>query len=140
MFWSEDNIKQKSTYKELNNQVASLAKTLKCEKNLKPNGLMIGSMPNVPHAVIAMLETTSIGAIWSSDSPDFGVDGALDRLGQIEPKVLFTCNRCFCNNKQIDACDKVKHIGKRLKDSLNHTIAFDHVDSNNASWPSHFKS
>ena len=64
----------------------------------------------------------------------------MDRFGQIEPKVLVACNGHFYSNKQIDACDKVKHIEQRLKDSLNHAIAFDHVDSNDASWPSHLKS
>ena len=112
IFWSEDNIKQKMTYKELNNQVTSLAKTLKYEMNIKPNDVIIGFIPNTHYAVIAMLATMSIGAIWSSGSPDFGVDGALDRFGQIEPKILFACNGCFHTNKQIDACDKVKHIEK----------------------------
>jgi len=140
IFWSEDNIKQKMTYKELNNQVISLAKTLKYEMNIKPNDVIIGFIPNTPHAVIAMLATTSLGAIWSSGSPDFGIDGALDRFGQIEPKVLFACNGYYYNGKQIDICDKVRHIEQRLKDSLNYTIVFDYIDSNNTSWPSHFKS
>ena len=64
----------------------------------------------------------------------------MDRFGQIEPKVLFACNGYFYSSKQIDACDKVKHIEQRLKDSLNYTIVFDYVDSNNTSWPCHFKS
>ena len=63
MFWSEDNMKHKMTHKELNNQVTSVAKTLKCEINIKPNDATIRFMPNVPNAVIAMLATTSIGAI-----------------------------------------------------------------------------
>ena len=63
IFWSEDNIKQKMTYKELNNQVMSLAKTLKYEMNIKPNDVIIGFIPNTHYAVIAMLATMSIGAI-----------------------------------------------------------------------------
>ena len=56
-------------------------------------------VPNTPHAATSMLATTSIGAIWSSGSPNFGIGGALDTFGQIEPKVLFACNGHFHNNE-----------------------------------------
>ena len=72
--------------------------------------MWLGLAPNTPHAAIVTLATTSIGAVWSSGSADFGIDGTLDAFEQIEPKVLFTHNARFCNNEQIDTCDKVKHI------------------------------
>ena len=93
----------------------------------------LGFMHNTPHSAISMLATTSIGTIWSSGSPDFGIDGALDRFEQIEPKVLFACNGSFHNNEQIDVCDKVKYVEQRLKDSSNCVIAFDCTDRINAS-------
>lgn len=69
-----------------------------------------GYLPNVPEAVIAMLAATSLGATWSSASPDFGVQGVLDRFGQIEPTVLFAADGYFYNGKAFDCLDKVGEI------------------------------
>ncbi len=81
----------------------------RCAAALRPAGVepgdrVAGFLPNVPEAVIAMLATASLGAVWSSCSPDFGVRGVLDRFGQIEPKVLFAADgyvyagkRCDCS-------------------------------------------
>jgi len=71
-------------------------------------------MPNLPGTVIAMLAATSIGAIWSSCSPDFGVQGVLDRFGQIEPKVLFAADGYFYNGKTIHIVDRLKAIAENL--------------------------
>ncbi|MDH3806408.1 MAG: acetoacetate--CoA ligase, partial [Gammaproteobacteria bacterium] len=69
-----------------------------------------GYLPNCPEAIIAMLAASSIGAIWSSCSPDFGINGVVDRFGQIEPKVLFATNGYFYNGKRIDALPVVAGI------------------------------
>jgi acetoacetyl-CoA synthetase len=76
-------------------------------------------MPNTSQAVIAMLATSSIGAIWSSCSPDFGINGVLDRFGQITPKLLFGCDGYYYNGKTVDSvpilqkiCEKITSIEK----------------------------
>ncbi|MGB5410276.1 MAG: acetoacetate--CoA ligase, partial [Woeseiaceae bacterium] len=69
-----------------------------------------GFLPNCPEAIIAMLASSSIGAIWSSCSPDFGVNGVLDRFGQIEPKVLFACNGYYYNGKRFDSLPLIAQV------------------------------
>ena len=71
-------------------------------------------MPNIPETIVAMLATASIGAIWSSCSPDFGINGVMDRFGQIEPKVLFGCEGYFYNGKTIDSLPRLKEICSKI--------------------------
>jgi acetoacetyl-CoA synthetase len=97
------------TYAELYDQVARLSKSLK-EMGIKTGDRVAGFMPNMIETVVAMLATTSMGAIWSSCSPDFGVQGALDRFGQIEPRLLFTANGYFYNGKSHTSLGKVIDI------------------------------
>ena len=78
-------------------------------------------MPNMPEAVIAMLATASIGAIWTSCSPDFGVQGVLDRFGQVKPKILIAANAYFYNGKTHDCLEKISAICSEM-DSIQHTI------------------
>src|SRR4029450_6330985 len=73
-----------------------------------------GYLPNVPEAIIAMLATTSLGAIWSSCSPDFGAGGVLDRFGQIAPKVLFTADGYFYAGKSIDSLALIGDVAPQL--------------------------
>ncbi len=97
------------TYAELYAQVSRLAKAL--EKNGVGIGDRVaGFLPNMIETVIAMLATTSLGAIWSSCSPDFGVKGMLDRFQQIAPKVLFTANAYVYNGKTHDSLDRVAAV------------------------------
>ena len=86
---------------------------------IEPGDRIAGFMPNISQAVIAMLATSSIGAIWSSCSPDFGINGVLDRFGQITPKLLFGCDGYYYNGKTIDSvpilqkiCGKITSIEK----------------------------
>ena len=76
-----------------------------------------GFIPNIPESVIAMLAATSMGAIWSSCSPDFGIQGVMDRFGQIEPVVLFTTTAFFYKGKRVDLMPKIKEITKKSKAS-----------------------
>ena len=97
------------SYSQLKHQVAS------CAAGLKKAGIVAGDrvgavMPNVACTIIAMLATTAIGATWSSCSPDFGAQAVIDRLGQIEPKLLFVCDGHFYNGKTHDAHEKIKQI------------------------------
>src|SRR4029077_6766170 len=73
-----------------------------------------GYLPNLPEAAIAMLATASIGAIWSSCSPDFGVHGVLDRFGQIAPKVLFTADGYYYAGKRLDSLQPIAEVLAKL--------------------------
>jgi acetoacetyl-CoA synthetase len=84
------------------------------EAGVKPADRVAGYMPNVPGTVIAMLATASIGAVWSSCSPDFGVQGVLDRFGQIEPRVLFAADGYFYNGKTIDVLPRLAEVAGNL--------------------------
>ncbi|WP_206812920.1 acetoacetate--CoA ligase [Paradesulfitobacterium ferrireducens] len=97
------------TYGMLYDRVARLAKSLRA-MGVTTGDRVAGFMPNMAETVIAMLATTSIGAIWSSCSPDFGIKGVLDRFGQIQPKVLFTANGYYYNGKALDSLERVAGI------------------------------
>jgi acetoacetyl-CoA synthetase len=101
------------TYGELYQQVAGLAQSLR-DLGIKRGDRIAGFMPNMIETVIAMLAATSIGAIWSSCSPDFGIKGVLDRFGQIEPRILFTADGYFYNGKDFDSLDRISEIIKDL--------------------------
>ena len=113
IFKSEGQPSINITYAELYDEVASLAKSLK-EYGINPGDRVVGFMPNMPHAIIAMLAATSLGATWSSCSPDFGIKGVLDRFGQIKPRVLFTANGYPFKGKQFDSLERISHIIKEL--------------------------
>jgi acetoacetyl-CoA synthetase len=97
---------------ELRRETAQVAAWLGA--HIDPGDRVAGWLPNVPEAVTAMLATTSLGGVWSSCSPDFGAEGALDRFGQIEPKVLFACGGYHYNGKLISTVDKVRQVAERI--------------------------
>jgi acetoacetyl-CoA synthetase len=103
----------KITYAELYDEVARLAKSLRLA-GVQTGDRVVGFMPNMPAAIIAMLAATSIGATWSSCSPDFGIKGVLDRFGQIKPKVLFTANGYSFKGKNVDSLERIANILKEL--------------------------
>ncbi len=113
IFKSESQEAVRVTYAELYDQVARLAKSLR-ELGVKVGDRVVGFMPNMIETVSTMLATTSIGATWSSCSLDFGIKGALDRFGQIKPKVLFTANGYFYNGKVFDSLERVADIMEDL--------------------------
>jgi acetoacetyl-CoA synthetase len=113
VFWGEDRLRASVTYAELYDEVSRLAQALRAA-GVKPGDRVAGYLPNLPGAAIAMLAATSIGAVWSSCSPDFGVQGVLDRFGQIEPRVLFAADGYFYNGKTIDIIDRLKEIAANL--------------------------
>jgi len=126
MFWGEDKVKRSLTYKELYQQTTQLAAYLK-SIGVQKGDRVAGYVPNTPEAVIAMLATTSLGAIWSSCSPDFGVSGLLDRFTQIEPKVLIMADGYYYNGKTFSCLDKSDDLQKGLP-SLNKTIVFPYIN------------
>ena len=89
------------------------AKALK-EAGVRVGDRVVGFMPNMPQSAIAMLAAASLGAIWSSCSPDFGIKGVLDRFGQIKPKVLFTANGYSFKGKSIDSLERIADIINKL--------------------------
>ena len=113
VFWGEDKVKGRASHAELYRAVAQTARALR-DMGVVKGDRVAAYLPNVPAAVVAMLATASIGAIFSSASPDFGVQGVLDRFGQIAPKVLFACDGYFYNGKAIDCLGKVAEIAARM--------------------------
>jgi len=109
IFKGESQPVRKLTYAELYSEVAKTAAALRTA-GVEKGDRVAGFVPNMPESIIAMLATTSIGAIWSSSSPDFGIKGVLDRFSQIEPKVLFAANGYFYNGKSHDSLEKLKSI------------------------------
>jgi acetoacetyl-CoA synthetase len=101
------------TYAQRYDEVARLAKSLK-ELGIQPGDRVVGFMPNMPESIIAMLAATSMGATWSSCSPDFGIKGVLDRFGQIQPRVLFTANGYSFKGKKLDSLERISNILKEL--------------------------
>ncbi len=108
-FRAEDQVDYTLTYNQLYEQVASLAAWLK-SKGLNPGDRVAAYIPNMPEAVVAMLAATSLGAVWTSTSPDFGADSVVDRFGQTEPRFLFTVDGYFYNGKRHELSDKITQI------------------------------
>ncbi len=109
VFWGEDKVKRRLSHGQLYSLAARLAEAMKA-MGVVAGDRIAGFMPNMPETVAAMLATASIGAIWASASPDFGVQGVLDRFGQIEPKLLFSADGYWYNGKSHDVRQKVAGI------------------------------
>ncbi|TGK15123.1 acetoacetate--CoA ligase [Leptospira fluminis] len=114
-YTGESGVGTKMTFSELRGRVGSLAEYLR-SLGVSPGDRVAGLMPNVPDTVVSMLATTSIGAVWSSCSPDFGAKGVLDRFGQIRPTVLVTTDRYEFKGKSLPLAGIVKEITKELPD------------------------
>ena len=113
VFWGENAVRRKVSYAELYDLVSRTAQAMRA-MGVAPGDRIAGFMPNMPETIVAMLATTSIGAIWSSCSPDFGVQGVLDRFGQIEPKVLFCVDGYYYSGKTHDTLARVQEIARQL--------------------------
>ena len=113
VFWGEEQLKSQVTWAELYAEVSRLAQALRAQ-GVKPGDRVAAYLPNLPGAVIGILATASIGAVWSSCSPDFGAQGVLDRFGQIEPKVLLAVDGYFYLGKSIDVLPRVAEIAAHL--------------------------
>ena len=97
------------SYKELFTAVGQVASRLQ-KMGVQPEDCIAGFLPNASEAVISMLAVASMGAAWSSCSPDFGVRGVLDRFGQIKPRILFAANAYIYNGKKFDCLEKIEKI------------------------------
>ena len=127
IFQAEDKAHKTLSYADLYHQVARLADALR-QAGVGVGDRVAGFMPNIPETVIAMLATTSIGAIWSSCSPDFGVSGAVERFSQIEPKVLFCADGYFFKGNRVDSIQRVKEISAQIP-CIEKIIVVDYTQS-----------
>ena len=113
------------SFATLYNRVSQLAQALRAD-GVGPGDRVVGFMPNLPETVVAMLAATSLGATWSSCSPDFGIKGVMDRFGQIEPTVLFTADGYFYAGKQHDSLKRIGDIAAQLP-SLRRLVVVPYV-------------
>ncbi|MDI1302867.1 MAG: acetoacetate--CoA ligase [bacterium] len=109
----ENGERRALSYAELFDAVSHVAACFRAQ-GITAGDRIVGFMPNVPETVIAMLAATSIGAIWSSCSPDFGLQGVLDRFGQIAPKILICTDGYYYNGKRVDCLERIAALRKQL--------------------------
>jgi len=125
------------SWKELKTKVASMASYLK-SLGVTKGDRVVAFLPNIPEATISFLAVNSIGAIWSSTSPDFGTDSVIDRFFQINPKVLIAVDGYYYNNKSFDKTNTVKDIVSALP-SLEKVIIHPYLNENDLSnFPDNF--
>ena len=125
VFWGEDRIKRRMTHKNLYALVSRIARALQ-DAGVVKGDRVAGYLPNVPEATAALLATASLGAVWSSCSPDFGVQGVLDRFGQIEPKVLFCADGYLYGGKEFDSQEKASQVLEQLP-SVEECVVIDYL-------------
>jgi acetoacetyl-CoA synthetase len=113
VFWGEDKVKRRLSHGDLHDRVAALAAHFR-GIGLKPGDRVAGFVPNMPESIIAAMAAASIGCVWSSCSPDFGVQGVLDRFGQIEPRVLITADGYWYNGKSHDCLERAAEFLAKL--------------------------
>ncbi len=113
VFWGEDKVRKRVTWSELSVAVAR-AQALLEDLGVRSGDRVVAILPNMPESVIAVLAAVSIGAVWSSCSPDFGLQGLQDRFGQIAPKVVITCDGYHYGGKTFDLSEKVAGIISKL--------------------------
>jgi len=126
IFRNEGGESGRLSYSELSARVARLAKSL-LEIGVMPGDRVAGFMPSLPETVIAMLASVSLGAVWSSCSPDFGIRGALDRFGQIGPKILFTADGYHYGGKRFDSLERVRGIAGAIP-SIQRVVVVPYLD------------
>ena len=128
--WSEPgpDPARRLTYAQLYDEVARVAAALRA-MGITAGDRVAGFMPNIAETVIAMLAAASIGAVWSSCSPDFGVNGVLDRFGQIAPRILFCADGYRYSGQEIDCLERVREIAERIP-SVERVVVVPHLDQN----------
>jgi acetoacetyl-CoA synthetase len=110
---AEDKRSGELSWNELRSQVASLAEWMRA-MGVGEGDRVAGYLPNIAESVVAMLATASLGAIWTSTSPDFGQQSVVERFGQTEPKILITTDGYYYNGKTLDIRAKVRGIAEQL--------------------------
>lgn len=128
VFWDEDRPKRRISFGDLKRQVAGLGAYFRAS-GVGPGDRVAVYAHNGPEAVVSMLAAASLGAVWSSCSPDFGPRGVLDRFGQIEPKILIASDGYHYKGRRIERMDCVREIADRLE-SVEQTLVVPHLDAN----------
>ena len=122
VFWGENKVRRKVTFAELQELVSVTAQAMRA-MGIGKGDRVAAMMPNMPETIAALLATASIGAIWSSCSPDFGTQGVLDRFGQIEPKILFCVDGYYYSGKTHSVLARVREIATQLP-SVEKVVVF----------------
>lgn len=123
----ENGTRSETTFDQLYMQVAAIAAALRV-RGIEPGDRVAGFMPNITETVVAMLAATSLGAVWTSCSPDFGFQGVMDRFGQVKPKVLFAADGYYYNGKAHDSLEKVRQIAEEIE-SLEQVVIVEVVEN-----------
>jgi len=135
-FQAENKAEYSLSFNELYQQIAAVTEWLQLQ-GVEKGDRVAAFMPNMPETIVAMLATTSLGAIWTSTSPDFGEESVIDRFGQTQPKILFTVDGYFYNGKTIDIRSKVKAVQEALptlRQTVEVPLATVTGDANGGSW------
>ncbi|MDB3946559.1 acetoacetate--CoA ligase [Candidatus Pelagibacter sp.] len=119
-FISENGFREIKNWRDLNINVKKVSAFLR-KLNIKSKDRVVAYMPNIPETVEAFLGTVAIGSIWSSCSPDFGINGVIERFSQIKPKVLFVTNEYFYNGKRINVLERIPEIIKKIP-TVKHVV------------------
>ena len=127
VFRNERGARRELNWRALRAEVARVAAGLR-EDGIAPGDVVAGFLPNLPETVVAMLAATSIGATWTSCSPDFGIQGVLDRFGQVKPRVLFTADGYYYAGKTIDSLAPIAGVLKQLP-SVTRVVLVPYVES-----------
>lgn len=127
VFWGENKVKKTLTRQELREAVSKVAQALK-EYGVKPGDRVAGYVPNTHQTLVCALAATSLGAVWTSCSPDFGVSGVLDRFKQVDPKIFIAADKYLYRGRFHDCLDKVQEIQKGLP-SLKKTLIFSYDET-----------
>jgi acetoacetyl-CoA synthetase len=125
VFWGEDRIKRRLSHADLYLAVARFSAALRAQ-GVKPGDRVAAYLPNMPETIVCMLATASIGAVFSSASPDFGVQGVVDRFGQIEPTILIAVDGYYYRGKKVDCLGKLREVVDRLP-SVEQTVVVPYV-------------
>ena len=125
--WNESGRQRVISWRNLHDEVARVAASLR-EHGVRSGDRVAAFLPNIPEAVIAMLASASIGAVWSSCSPDFGVQGVLDRFGQIEPRIQFCADSYTNGGRKIDCLERVAHVVEQIP-SIEQVVVVPYGDS-----------
>jgi acetoacetyl-CoA synthetase len=128
IFRGEDSVRRTLTYNQLYDEVAKTAAALKA-LGVVPGDRVVGFVPNMPESIIAMLAAASLGAVWSSCSPDFGIKGVLDRFGQTRPKVLFTADGYFFKGTPLSSIERIAGIVAELP-SIEKIVVVPYISDN----------
>jgi acetoacetyl-CoA synthetase len=125
VFWDETGFRRRMSHAELQAEVSRVAQAMRAE-GLAAGDRVAAFIPNMPEAAVLALAAISIGAVWSSCSPDFGTDGVLDRFGQTGPKLLFCADGYRYNGKAHDSLERVREIAAQLT-GLRRVVVVPHI-------------